>query len=164
MLQNCCRFVAKRRISVLFLFCQFSVDPAKGVESPYPVKPRFWNFALRSTCSHFRRDGPAAVGLPCCVWAGIPKFSLCPHLFLHLRFFRGESFQNSLSQTNFWWHVDRQRSWLTGVYLQEHLHRSQSLPVLACLLPAGTDPHHYSQVFCCLRGCDSESLWYRQYK
>jgi hypothetical protein len=27
--QNCCRFVAKHRVSVLFLFCQFSVDPLK---------------------------------------------------------------------------------------------------------------------------------------
>jgi hypothetical protein len=28
MLQNRCRFVAKHRVSVLLLFCQFSVDPA----------------------------------------------------------------------------------------------------------------------------------------
>jgi hypothetical protein len=27
-LQKCCRFVAKHRVSVLLLFCQFSVDPA----------------------------------------------------------------------------------------------------------------------------------------
>jgi hypothetical protein len=32
MLQNCYRFVAKRRVSVLFLFFQFSVDPACGFQ------------------------------------------------------------------------------------------------------------------------------------
>ena len=28
MLQNCCKFVAKYLLSISFLFCQFSVDPA----------------------------------------------------------------------------------------------------------------------------------------
>ena len=32
MLQNCCRFVAKHRASLLFLFCPFSVDPLYGFQ------------------------------------------------------------------------------------------------------------------------------------
>jgi len=34
MLQNCCRFAAKHRLSVLFLCCQFSVDPASYLHCP----------------------------------------------------------------------------------------------------------------------------------
>jgi len=53
---------------------------------------------------------------------------------------------------------------LTGVHLQEPLQHSQSLPVLACLLPAGIDLLHYSQVFRFLWVCDSESYWCRHYQ
>jgi hypothetical protein len=34
MLRNCCRFVAKYLVCVLFLFCQFSVDPALECTAP----------------------------------------------------------------------------------------------------------------------------------
>lgn len=126
MFHECCRIVADVSQNAGFLFCFCFVSlvwtwPKASKAKSYPEKPRFWTFALRSTCWQFRQDSPAAVGPPCCVWAGIPKFSLSPHLSYRLWFLIVESSQNSLNQTHFWWHVDRQRRWLTVVILQEPL-------------------------------------------
>ena len=168
MFHECCRIVAdlSQNAEFLFCFCFVSLVWTRPKASKVIIVPRRTTL-LKLCCSKYllalstRRSSSCRPTVFCL--GRNPEVLLAPALLCPLAVPDRRIVSIQLESSNFLMTCWPSALRLTGVHLQEPLQRAQSLPVLACLLPAGTDPLLYSQVFCFLRVCDSECYCCRQY-